>query len=103
MLKDIQQFHNTEGIRNYVNEILCEKDHLEPNRFPLSEQTLLRNGRPCGVCFFLHGPRSVCLTAIWDADRSMIVFYCSRGKCFRKTRLVTPAQAGRAPMMASAA
>ena len=91
MLTDTQRLDDSEKIRNYVNAVLCEKDHLETNRFPLSEQILLRNGRPCGICFFLHGPRSVCLTAIWDADRSRIVFYSSRGECFQKTELVMPA------------
>jgi hypothetical protein len=103
MLTDTQRLDDSEEIRNYVNITLCEKDHLETNRFPLSEQILLRNGRFCGICFCLHGPRSVCLTAIWDADRNRIVFYSSRGECFQKTELEMPVATDSQMSWASAA
>src|SRR5215510_6051260 len=78
------------AIRRYVNETLCEKDRLEADLFPLEERVLLRSGAPCGVYFSLHGPRSLCLTAIWETDSNTILFYGSRGERFRKTQLIAP-------------
>jgi hypothetical protein len=78
------------SVRSYVNKTLCEKDQLEANHFPLSERILLRSGAPCGVHFILHGPRSLCLSAIWETDSNTILFYGSRGERFRKTQLMPP-------------
>jgi hypothetical protein len=78
------------AIRSYVNETLCEKDRLETNHFPLSERILVRRGAPCGVYFCLHGPRSLCLTAIWETDRNTILFYGSRGERFHTAQLIAP-------------
>ncbi|MEX2317239.1 MAG: hypothetical protein WD669_08810 [Pirellulales bacterium] len=78
------------AIRRYVNETLCEKDQLETNHFPLSERILVRRGAPCGVYFCLHGPRSLCLTAIWETDRNTILFYGSRGERFHTAQLIAP-------------
>ena len=38
--------------------------------------------------FYLYGPRSLCLTAIWETDSNTILFYGSRGERFRKTQLI---------------
>jgi hypothetical protein len=76
------------ALRRYVTETLCEKDQLEANCFPLSEQVLVREGAPCGLHFCLHGPRSLCLSAIWETDSNTILFYGSRGERFRKTQLI---------------
>ena len=90
MPTDILRLDDLHAIRRYVNETLCEKDRLEANLFPLTERILVRSGAPCGVYFFLHGPRSLCLTAIWETDSNTILFYGSRGERFRKTQLVAP-------------
>jgi hypothetical protein len=90
MPTEIQRLDDLHAIRRYVNETLCEKDHLETNSFPLHERILVRSGAPCGVYFWLHGPRSLCLTAIWETDSNTILFYGSRGERFRKTQLITP-------------
>ena len=87
---DKQRLEDLYAIRNYVNEILCSKDQLETNYFPLSQQILVRDGTPCGVYFCLHGPRSICLTAIWETDGNTILFYSSRGERFRTTQLISP-------------
>ena len=78
------------AIRRYVNETLCEKDRLEISHFPLSERILRRQGAACGMYFCLHGPRSLCLTAIWETDGNTILFYGSRGERFRTTQLIAP-------------
>src|SRR5262245_33882367 len=90
MSTDILRLDDLPAIRRYVNETLCEKDRLEANSFPLHERILLRSGEPCGVYFFLRGPRSLCLTAIWETDSNTILFYGSRGERFRKTKLIAP-------------
>jgi hypothetical protein len=92
MPTELQQLDNLYAIRRFVNETLCEKDQLEANLFPLSERVLRRSGAPCGVLFCLHGPRSLCLTAVWETDGNTILFYGSRGERFRKTQLIAPPQ-----------
>ena len=74
-------------IRQYINQTLCEQDQLMTGYFPLTEQLLLREGKPCGIFFCLHGPRSLQLTAVWDVLGGHILFYGSRGERFRTTRL----------------
>ena len=88
MPTEIQRLNDLHAIRQYVNETLCEKDRLETDHFPMSERVLVRSGAPCGVYFCLHGPRSICLTAIWETDSNTILFYGSRGERFRKTQLI---------------
>lgn len=90
MLTETQRLNDLHAIRQYVSETLCQKDQLETDYFPLSEQVLLRDGSPCGLYFCLHGPRSLYLTAIWETDSNTILFYGSRGERFRKTQLVAP-------------
>ena len=90
MPTEIQRLEDLQAIRRYVNETLCSKDQLETDHFPLSERVLVRGGAPCGVLFCLHGPRSLCLTAVWETDSNTILFYGSRGERFRKTQLTTP-------------
>ena len=90
MPTEYQRLHDRSAIRQYVSETLCEKDQLEADFFPLSEQVLVRGGTPCGVYFCLQGPRSLCLTAVWETDSNTILFYGSRGERFRKTQLISP-------------
>jgi hypothetical protein len=87
MPTDVQRLNDLHAIRNYVTQTLCEKDRLETNAFPLFERILVRGGAPCGLYFCLYGPRSLCLTAIWETDSNTILFYGSRGERFRKTQL----------------
>ena len=54
----------------------------------MTERVLVRGGKPCGICFCLHGPRSMKFSAIWETDRNRILFYGSRGERFQKTQLV---------------
>ena len=88
MPTEILRLDDLHAIRRYVNETLCEKDQLEADIFPLDERILVRSGAPCGVYFVLRGPRSLCLTAIWETDSNTILFYGSRGERFRKTQLI---------------
>jgi hypothetical protein len=90
MPTEVQRLDDLHAIRRYVNEILCEKDQLETDSFPLQERILVRGGAPCGLYFCLYGPRSLRLTAIWETDSNTIWFYGSRGERFHKTQLLAP-------------
>jgi hypothetical protein len=90
MPTDSQRLDDLTAIRRYVNQTLCDKDRLEADQFPLYERVLKRDGEPCGVYFYLYGPRSLCLTAIWETDGNTIMFYGSRGERFGKTQLIAP-------------
>lgn len=82
------RIHNFEEIRRYVFETLSHIELLRPESSQLTLDLLSRNGSPCGVYFCLHGPRAVCLTAIWETDANTILFYGSRGERVQRTQLV---------------
>ncbi len=87
MLTSSWQVQDLNDLRYFVNETLCQPDQLVPNVFPVTERILTRGGRPCGLFFCLHGPRSVKLTAIWETDTNTILFYGSSGERYHKTQL----------------
>ena len=66
-------------LRQRVQKKLCEIGMLEQDQFPLTERTVLRSDRVCGVYYCLHGPRSVKLTAIADLERLSLICYGSDG------------------------
>jgi len=88
MLTCSQQIQDLDDLRQYVNETLSHNHQLEPGAFAMTERILIRGGRPCGLFFCLHGPRSVKLTAIWENEGDTILFYDSAGERFGKTRLL---------------
>jgi hypothetical protein len=88
MSTNVHGLQTLDELRTYVHETLCEYDHLEVGAFDFSEQILVRGGKPCGLLFRLHGPRSVQLLAIWETDRNTLLFYNSSGERFQKTELV---------------
>src|SRR5258708_34786359 len=63
MLTSERQIQSLDDLRNYVNETLCDFGQLEPDAFRMTERTLIRAGKPCGLYFCLHGPRSVKFSA----------------------------------------
>lgn len=87
MVPSGRRFKDINALRHFVNQTLCNADHLEPNYFPMTERMLLRGNAPCGVLFSLYGPRSVVLSAIWETDRNTLLFYNSRGERFFKVQL----------------
>jgi hypothetical protein len=81
-------FRTLEELRLYIYRILCEPDRLELNAYPLTQRVLVRNDRPCGMYYCLHGPRAVKFSAIWDAVRNVVIFYNAAGERFHLTRLM---------------
>jgi hypothetical protein len=92
METSVERIENLEQLRDYVNETLCHNEQLIENAFQMTQRILLRNGKPCGIYFCVHGPRSVKVTAIWETDRNTILFYGSTGERYKKTRLVAAPQ-----------
>ncbi len=78
---------NLNALREYVQEQLCDQNQLEVGAFQFTERVLEKNGRPCGVFFCLHGPRSVKLVAIWETNSNTILFYGSTGERVGRIRL----------------
>ncbi|MFO0916177.1 MAG: hypothetical protein U0795_24680 [Pirellulales bacterium] len=83
------RFDSLQTLRLYIHHTLCQQEHLETDAFPLTERVLVRGGRPCGIFYCLHGPRSVKITAIWDAARNVVFFYGSSGERVLTNRLDT--------------
>ena len=69
-----------ENLKHFVRQAICQQNELEATQYPMTEKLLLKKGRPCGVFFCLHGPRSVKLIAIWERDRNVVFFYGSTGE-----------------------
>lgn len=81
-----------DDLRQYVYETLCLRESLVSGAFHMSEQLLVRGGKPCGMHFCVHGPRAVMISAIWETRQNSILFYDSTGVRFQKTRLVAAPQ-----------
>jgi hypothetical protein len=88
MLTRPQKLQSLSDLRNYVHQILCVQNELEPNAFPMTERILMRSGSVCGLYFCLHGPRSVKLSAIWETQCNRVLFYGSTGERICKVQLV---------------
>jgi hypothetical protein len=82
-------------LREFVQRQLCERNELEVGAFQFTERILEKGGVPCGICFCLHGPRSVKLIAIWENCRNTLLFYGSSGERVQKIQLarLNPARA----------
>ena len=80
MYGDSIQIHSLDELRQFVHKTICNQNELEVNAFQFTERILMRSGRPGGILFCLHGPRSVKFTAIWETDRNAILFYGSTGE-----------------------
>lgn len=92
-----RQVDNLEDLRDYVNTTLSEYYELQSGAFQMTEQVLVRSGKPCGIYFCLHGPRAVRFSAIWETDRNQVLFYGPQGERFLKTQLAE------SPLLESAA
>jgi hypothetical protein len=87
MVTTTERLANLDGLRGYVNRVLCEHDNFEHGAFPVTERILVRGDQPCGIFFCLHGPRSVKVTAVWETQSNSILFYNSTGERYHRARL----------------
>jgi hypothetical protein len=79
--------HTLDDLRRFVHASLCEKENLLAEQFTISEMQLVRRGRPCGLQFSLHGPRSVRLGAVWAADHNVVYLYDAQGRRYARIEL----------------
>ena len=87
MLESSKMVQSLEELRQYVAETLSRLETLKPGQLELTQQTLFRAGRPCGIYFCLHGPRALRLTAIWETEKNSVLFYGSCGRRVHRTKL----------------
>lgn len=66
-------------IRSWVDKTLSLENDLVPGAFPLTEQTINKQGSLCGKLYCLHGPRSVRLVAVHDFETDRLLTYDSQG------------------------
>ncbi len=97
MFTRFRQIDNLNDLREFINATLSEYYQLQSGAFQMTEQLLIRAGKPCGIYFCLSGPRAVRFSAIWETDRNQILFYGPQGERFLKTQLLE------APLLESAA
>jgi len=87
MQEQFLQIGDLKDLRDFVQTQLCDQNELEVGAFHFTERILEKSGRPCGVFFCLHGPRSVKLIAIWETTSNTILFYGSTGERVGRIRL----------------
>ena len=95
------EFFDYSQLRQFVSLTLCQQNDIELGVFQVTERLLMRRGRPCGIYFCLHGPRSVKLTAIWETEHNTILFYGSTGERFQTTKLENSPAISHQPEVAS--
>lgn len=83
----MQSIRTVDELRQFVRETLCARHDLVLGQFPMLESPLTRAGKPCGILFSQLGPRLMRVTAVWDWQHRVVVFYDSAGERFRKELL----------------
>jgi hypothetical protein len=63
-----------DDLRYHINKVLCDQEQLLLGAFEMTERLLTRGGKPCGMYFCVHGPRSVRISAVWDAHTGTVLF-----------------------------
>ena len=87
MARVVAAFSTVEELAEFVHEVLCDKDALDPIQAPLFRTPLQRSARVCGVVFHVEGPRLLRTSAVWSSDDGRIIFYDSSGLRFREVEL----------------
>ncbi len=76
-----------DALCEYIQNLLCEHDGLDPKQYPLQKSIMERRGRPCGMFFQVNGPRMVKVYAVWAGDENRVLCYDSCGQRFAELRL----------------
>ena len=90
MTNSISGISTLDDLRAFVQRTICERNQILPGAFQFEEQLLERHGTPCGLHFFVGGPRCVQFSAIWDAIRHTILFYDCTGERVYRADLPRP-------------
>ena len=67
-------------LKDYIHRTLCQREQLDANAFPITEQVLKKGQERCGFIFSVQGPRSVFFNAIFATEQKVIHFYDSAGE-----------------------
>ncbi|RIK88929.1 MAG: hypothetical protein DCC67_00140 [Planctomycetota bacterium] len=86
MLKCSASLPTVDDLVRYIADTLSQLEMLKSDQFKLARRVIRRGGRPCGLYFALHGPRSLCLSAVWETAGNVIYFY---GSCGRRVQCTT--------------
>jgi len=76
-----------DGLRRFVRETLCGRDHLDPDQAILKQAVIIRSGRSCGLFFQVLGQQRQRTYAIWASDDHRILFYDAAGARFQEVDL----------------
>lgn len=87
MTESLDAIRNLDDLRAFVHKTLCDRENILHDQFGLHETVLVRGGAECGKHFWVQGPRSIRLEAIWVSDRNMLYFYDARGVRYLKLQL----------------
>jgi len=88
MLEPSASVPSLEELSSYVAEVLGSFESLKVDQCQLSQNILMKAGKPCGIYFCLQGPRALKLSAIWETEQNTILFYGSCGRRMHRTKLV---------------
>jgi len=83
----LDEIRSIEDLRSHIHQTLCEKENLLADQFAMTEISLVRRGRACGLQFSLQDPRSVRLGAIWTDDQNEVLLYDAQGERYARVRL----------------
>ena len=87
MAEGLDAIRSLDDLRAFIHKTLCDRENILQDQFGLKETLLKRGGRDCGMHFWVQGPRSVRLEAIWETDRNTLYFYDARGTRYLKMQL----------------
>jgi hypothetical protein len=88
MPEALYAIRNIDDLRAFVHKTLCDRENILQDQFGLTETVLRRKERECGRHFWVQGPRSIRLEAIWVTNRNTVYFYDARGARYLKLQLV---------------
>ena len=83
MTESLFAIRTLDDLRAFVHKTLCDRENILQDQFGLTETVLIRGGRDCGLHFWVQGPRSVRLEAIWVTACSTMA--CGKGMISRNT------------------
>ena len=87
MIDGLDAIRHLDDLRAFIHKTLCDRENILQDQFGLNETPLLRGSRDCGSHFWVQGPRSVRLEAIWETERNIVFFYDARGTRYLKIQL----------------
>jgi len=84
-----ESIRSFEDLKSFVYRKICHDHNLLADAFSTTEKLLTRgNSEQCGVMFWLHGPRAVTISAIWDSEQNHVLFYDASGRRYHEIALL---------------